>query len=278
MKIKDVFPGYVSAAVVKHEMPCGAGRGSSPYEAFHNAWEGDPLSAFGGVIALSEVVDKETAELAAAKRLIEWIIAPGYTGEAMDVMNKTGIRLMKVDPFDKEFKGPKLEIRDVDGGYLVAERYDTKIVSPEFIEVKFGNPTKDDYDAALLNWVACGETKSNCVNVGDNYRVYGIGSGQPSRVDATFMALYKASGRDFEKILGEKKWAKDLNLVAASDAFWPFTDGPEMLAKAGVRGCIYPTGSNRDDEVMGAFDRNGMFVMITRPEPGNKNKTERGFY
>ncbi len=278
VKIKKVFPEYASAVVVKHETACGAARSNSPYEALYNSWEGDPLSAYGSVIALSEIMDKETAEMAASKRLIEWIIAPGYTNEAMDVLNKTGIRLLQVEPFDKEFKGPNLEIKSVKGGYLITERYDTKIVSPEFIEVKFGNPTKEDFDAAILNWIACGKTKSNCVSVGDNYRMYGSGAGQTSRVDSAMIALYKASGRDFEKLLGEKKWAKDLNLVAASDAFWPFTDGPEMLAKAGVRGCIYPTGSDRDDEVMEAFDRNGMFVMITRPEPGNKNKTERGFY
>jgi len=274
--VYGVFPDNVSAAVIKHEIPCGAGRGDSPYEAFNRAWDGDPLSAFGGVVAISGMVDEETAEAIASKKLVEWVIAPGYTPEAMDALGKTRIRLMRCDPFDTELKIPGLEVRDIEGGYLVGQRYESNIVSPDMVEVKIGEPTDDDIDAALLNWIVCGQTKSNSVVVGDANRAHGIGSGQTSRVDAAHMALYKAAGRDFGKLLGDEKWAT--GLVAASDAFWPFTDGPELLAKAGVRGCIYPTGSNRDEEVIEAFEENGMFVLIPRPDPDDPTRIERAFY
>lgn len=276
--LRKVFPGYVNGSVVKHEIPCGAGRAGSVYEAFENAWAGDPLSAYGGVVALSEEVDRKTAEAMAEKRLIEWVIAPSYAAEAIDVLSKTGIRLMEVGSFDVPVTGENLEVRDVDGGYLVGGKYETKIVSPEFIEVKIGSPEPEDFDAALLNWIVCGHTKSNSVVVGDAYKAHGIGAGQTSRVDAALIALYKASDRDLGLVVDAVDWASDLNLVGASDAFWPFTDGPELLAKAGVRGCIYPTGSDRDQKVLDAFEDNGMFVMVPRPEPGNDEVIERAFY
>jgi phosphoribosylaminoimidazolecarboxamide formyltransferase/IMP cyclohydrolase len=229
---------------------------------------------------LSQEVDKETAQAIASKKLIEWIIAPSYTGEAVDTIGKTNIRLMEVGPFNVPVTGPALEVRDVDGGYLVGERYKTKIISPDFIEVKFGEPTKDDFDAAILNWIICGHTKSNCIDLGDAYRAYGISAGFTSRVDAARWALFKASGleslEEYVDKLRDKKWAG--HLVFASDAFFPFPDGPEVLARAGVRGGIYPTGSNKDQEAFDAFEKNGMFVMITRPDPEDPSAIERCFY
>ncbi len=275
-KLKEAFPSHVTACVVKHEIPCGAGRGYSPSTAFLNAWAGDSLSAFGGVVAVSEKLDDETARLAAERQPIEWIVAPGYTDEAMDVLRGTNIRLMQVESFDNPFDGPSLEVRDVDGGYLVGDRYDSKIVSPAFIEVKFGSPTEEDFKAAIIAWLVAGQTKSNSVVIGDAHRAYGIGSGQTSRVDAAVLALYKAAERDWSRVLGEERWAQ--HLVAASDAFFPFPDGPQLLAKAGVRGCIYPTGSNRDEESFEVFRQNNMFVMIPRPNPDDPVAMERAFY
>jgi phosphoribosylaminoimidazolecarboxamide formyltransferase/IMP cyclohydrolase len=277
--IKEAFPEYVAGDVIKHEIACGAGRADSPYEALMNAWAGDPLSAYGGVVSLSEEVDVKTAQALAERRPIEWVIAPGYSGDALDVLTKTTIRLMEVGPFDVPVKIPNLEVRDVDGGYLVGERYKTKIISPEFIEVLFGDPTKEDYDAAILNWIICGHTKSNSIVVGDAHRAYGIGAGQTKRVDAAQVALYKASGKkSFQEYAALcKGWAKEHGLVFDSDAFFPFPDGPEHLAYPGLRGGMYPTGSNKDEEGFEVFRKNGMFVMVPRPNPESPTDIERGF-
>ena len=278
-RIREVFPGYASATVIKHDIPCGAGRGNSPYEAFENAWAGDPLSAFGGVVAISEAVDKETAQAIRAKPKVEWVIAPGYSDEAIDALGKR-MRLMRVEPFENKHTGNRLEVRGVQGGYLVAEEYESKIDSRDFIEVKFGTPTDEDFEAALLNWAITGLTKSNAVVVGDSFRAYGIGAGHTSRVDSAMMALFKASGGEYPgsmaKVVQGERVAE--GLVAASDAFWPFRDGPKMFRQAGVRGCIYPTGSDGDQEVFDEFEEGEMFVMIPRPEPGNKDVIERAFY
>ena len=193
------------------------------------------------------------------------------TGEAMDILGETRIRLMEVDPFNTYQEGQELEVKRIRGGYLIGEQYRTKIVSPDFVEVKLGDPSNEDVWASILQWVIAGHTKSNAVVVGDGRRAYGIGSGQTSRVDAAHMALYKATKRG-----AEPQGAR--GLVAASDAFWPFPDGPALLAEAGVRGCIYPTGSNKDQEVLDEFAKHNMFVLIPRPDPNDPLKIERAFY
>jgi phosphoribosylaminoimidazolecarboxamide formyltransferase/IMP cyclohydrolase len=198
-------------------------------------------------------------------------VAPGYEEEAMGIFEGKNVRLMKIEPFGKKFLGDPFEYKKLDGGVLVGEPWNSRIVSPEFVEVRAGSPTEDDVRAAMLQWLICGFTKSNAVVVGDSSRAFGIGSGQTSRIDAAFMALYKATARG--KYPDGAK-----GLVAASDAFWPFPDGAEMLGKAGVKGCMYPLGSNKDQEVIDAFSEQGMFVLTPRPHPDRPTDIERAFY
>ena len=194
---------------------------------------------------------------------------------------------MSVDTFDNPYKGPRIDAKRLEGGWLVGQLYDSVITNPDYIETKIGDPTEEDYQAAILQWLIAGFTKSNAVVIGDTMKAHGIGGGRTKRVDSARLALYLTAydrtATDSEAAMDEawhmvgthNAFAK--GLVAASDAFWPFADGARLLERAGVRGCVYPTGSVRDNEVFEAFEAANMFVMIPRPKPGDNVTIERAF-
>ena len=234
------------AVVVKHTNACGAAVGADLESAFAAAWEGDPLSAFGGVIALNTELDAATARSIAA-RFVEIVVAPSVSGPAAEVLApKAALRVL-------EAEAPAADDRDmrrVEGGLLIQDR-DRLGDGPHRWEHAAGPAP----GAALLQelwfaWVVCAHTKSNAIVITNGGCAVGVGAGDQSRVGAGERAVAKAR----ERAVGG---------VAASDAFFPFRDGLDVLADAGVRAIVEPGGSKRDDEVKAAADERGVTLMFT---------------
>jgi phosphoribosylaminoimidazolecarboxamide formyltransferase/IMP cyclohydrolase len=246
-----------AAAIIKHNNPCGAAVGASLVEAFHQALEGDPLSAYGGVIAFNREVDEATAmQMTEPNRFIECVIAPEFSGEAFKVLTirpswKKSVRLVRTGPL-----GPladprrRLDFRRVDGGLLVQDR---DLASEDLATAKIAtNRAPTDLELADLRfaWLACKHVKSNAIVLAKHGMLVGVGAGQMSRVDSVHMAVRKAGDRTRGSVM-------------ASDAFFPFRDNIDEAAKAGVTAVVQPGGSMRDGESIQACDENGMAMLLT---------------
>jgi phosphoribosylaminoimidazolecarboxamide formyltransferase/IMP cyclohydrolase len=237
--------GPGSVVVVKHTNPAGAARGGvSVAETFERAWEGDSLAAFGGVIGVNAELDAETAALL-ADRFVEVAVARSVTSEAKDALSgKKGLRLITAPPVGDE----GLDFRRITGGFLVQ--------TPDHIEtdgwetVSKRPATGAEMDSLALAWLVAAHTKSNAVVIADGSKVVGVGAGDQSRVGAAQRAVARAGDR-----------AK--GAVAASDAFFPFRDGLDTLAEAGITAMVEPGGSIRDDEVIAAADEQGLALVFT---------------
>lgn len=228
--INDLPPS--SAAIVKHMNACGVATGRSIKEAFTKAWECDPLSAFGGVVALNGELDVDTAEMM-VEVFIELVIAPSVTPDAAAVLEaKRNLRVLVAPP-----PSPHLQdIRTIDDGFLVQTR-DAQPSTSQQWESKTRVPSDQERRDLELAWVVCAHTKSNAIVIVRDGAAVGVGAGDQSRVGAVHRALARAGER-----------AK--GAVCASDAFFPFRDGPDALAAAGVTAIVEPGGSMRDDEVV----------------------------
>ena len=236
------------AAIIKHNNPCGIGVGGTVLEAYNRALECDPTSAFGSIVALNQEVDAAAAE-AMAELFIEVIVAPSFSPEALDILtSKKALRLMRaplLDPAQGE-----LDMRSVDGGVLIQGR-DASPDDPAAWECATERqPTEDELRALELNWHVVRHVKSNAIVIGNRHQTVGIGAGQMSRVDSCRIAVDKA-------VLETR------GCVAASDAFFPFADGIEVLADAGITAVIQPGGSKRDEEVIAAADQRDMVMLLT---------------
>jgi phosphoribosylaminoimidazolecarboxamide formyltransferase/IMP cyclohydrolase len=240
-----------ACAIVKHNNPCGAALGASAQEAYEKAFACDPLSAFGGVIAVNRRVDKALAERL-HEQFIEVLFAPGYDDDALEVLTqKQGIRILE----DEERRLPLLgdpEVRQVTGGLLVQDRDSARDEREGMEVVTERRPTDDEWSDLLFAWRVCRHVKSNAIVVARELATIGIGAGQMSRVDAVRLAVEKARVDD----LG--------GTVLASDAFFPFADGPALAIEAGVRAIIQPGGSVRDDEVVAAAEAAGVAMVFTK--------------
>ncbi len=235
-------------AVIKHANPCGVALGEPVAEAFRRARATDPLSAFGGVIAANRPVDAAFAE-AVVEQFAEVVIAPGYAPGALEVFaRKKNLRVLEATP---PVPGVPV-VRSVDGGFLL-QAADEGWEGEERRVVTRRAPEPEEMEALELAWRVVKHVGSNAIVVGTADRVLGIGAGQMSRVDAARIAVEKA--RQFQHPLEGS--------VAASDAFFPFPDGVEALAAAGVRAVIQPGGSIRDREVVAACDRLGLAMVFT---------------
>jgi phosphoribosylaminoimidazolecarboxamide formyltransferase / IMP cyclohydrolase len=239
-----------ACAIVKHNNPCGAAIGSGALEAYRRAYECDPLSAFGGVIALNRRVDRETAE-ALVEQFVEVLFAPGYDDGALEVLaRKPNLRILD----DRERRQPPLgeqDVRQVTGGLLVQDR-DVDLASRAGMEVVTGRPpTESEWDDLVFAWRLCRHVKSNAIVLARDGATVGIGAGQMSRVDSVRLALEKCRLEDRRAI------------AMASDAFFPFADGPELAIAAGVSTIVQPGGSVRDDEVIRAADEAGVAMVFT---------------
>jgi len=243
-----------AACVIKHSNPCGCAIGSSLAEAFENAHAGDPVSAFGSIIGLNKIVDAATAErLCEPGRFIEAVIAPGYDADAFEILTtkpkwKNNVRLMEV-VFSDEGKGAP-EYRRVSGGLLVQDRDDLPQTEDDWKVVTERQPTEEEMTDLRFAWRVCRHVKSNAIVIAKGGMLLGAGAGQMSRLDSSFIAAMKS---------GERSQGG----VVASDAFFPFRDGIDEAAKAGIKAVIQPGGSRNDNEVIAACNEHGMAMVFT---------------
>ncbi|MDR7542063.1 MAG: bifunctional phosphoribosylaminoimidazolecarboxamide formyltransferase/IMP cyclohydrolase [Armatimonadota bacterium] len=234
-----------AAVVVKHTNPCGCAAAATLGEAVEGALRGDPVSAFGGIVATNRPVDRDSAARL-QDVFLEVVVAPGFEPEALEVLRrKRNLRLLTAEP-----GGPGPEIRTIPGGVLVQEP-DRVTWDPQQLRVvTTRQPTEEEWRDLAFAWTVCKHTKSNAIVLARGREVVGVGAGQMSRVDSVRMAVWKAKDRARGAVL-------------ASDAFFPFPDGVEEAARAGVVAIVQPGGSVRDPEVVAAAERAGCAMVFT---------------
>lgn len=242
-----------AAAVIKHTIPCGLAVADRLDEAFVKAHEGDPVSAFGGIVALNGTVDVGTAKLIATNdKFFEVVIAPDYEEDALDVLKNgakwsKNIRILKVDSLQAP---DEMEFRYISGGLLLQEADNQEDEHSDWRVVTKRSPSDEQMNELRFAFYCVRFVKSNAVVLVKDSSLVGAGGGQTSRVDAAKVAVMKA---------GERAQGA----VAASDAFFPFADGIKVLANAGVTAVVQPGGSVRDKEVIEAADEAGMVMLLT---------------
>ncbi len=234
-----------SAVIVKHANPCGAAIADDAREAYARAFASDPLSAFGGIVALNAAVDEELAR-EITEVFTEVLVAPGFTPGALEVLSaRPNMTLLAAGPLQL----PALSAKDVTGGLLLQDADLTEDGS-EYETVTEKPPTPQAMEDLHFAWRVAKRVRSNAIVLARDGATVGIGMGLTSRVDAAELAVRKAGGRAG-------------GAVAASDAFFPFADGVEALAEAGITAVIQPGGSRRDEEVVGAANRNELAMIFT---------------
>ncbi|WP_254537403.1 bifunctional phosphoribosylaminoimidazolecarboxamide formyltransferase/IMP cyclohydrolase [Halomarina litorea] len=243
-----------AAAVIKHTNPAGCATTDSLAEAYERALATDPMSAFGGIVALNRECDAATAELV-IDSFKEVVVAPGYTEEALATLReKENLRVLDVGDAPLAFEERFAE-KPITGGRLVQER-DTQRVTPEDLDVVTERePTREQLETMCFAWQVGKHVKSNAIVFADGTETVGIGMGQVSRVDAVRLAAMKAEEH------AEGKSAE--GAVMASDAFFPFPDGIEAAAEAGIEAVVQPGGSVNDDDVVEACDELGIAMAFT---------------
>jgi len=243
-----------AACVIKHNNPCGCAVAESLANAFEKAYEGDPISAFGSIIGLNRTVDAATAErMCVPGRFIEAIIAPGYDEAAVQILTtkpkwKGNVRLMQVEFSDADRGVP--DYRRVSGGLLVQDRDDLPQPDAAWKVVTKRQPSAQELADLKFAWAVCRHVKSNAIVFAKDGMLLGAGAGQMSRLDSSMIAAYKAADRS-------------QGGVVASDAFFPFRDGIDAAAKAGIKAAIQPGGSKNDDEVIAACNEHGIAMIFT---------------
>jgi phosphoribosylaminoimidazolecarboxamide formyltransferase/IMP cyclohydrolase len=248
---------YPAAVVIKHKNPCGAAvHATDLAEAFRRAYAGDPVSAFGGILAFNRAVDPELArEIAVQDKFLEVVIAPGYAEDAVRILTEStkwgkNVRLLETHlPMHERQPVPGLmDLRSVSGGFLVQDRDCS--VETSFTVTSRREPTRDEWRDLRFAWEICRHVTSNAIVFARDAMIVGVGAGQMSRVDAVRLAAIGSRGR-----------AK--GAAMASDAFFPFADGVVAAAEAGVTAVVHPGGSIRDGEVIKAADERGLALVTT---------------
>lgn len=232
-------------AIIKHTNPCGTAVAPTLAEAYRRALECDPVSAFGGVIGVNRHIDAETAT-EMAKLFLEVIAAPKFDDAAREIFaGKKNLRLVEVVPMEQRWT-----LKNVSGGVLLQDN-DMRPLTPADVKVvSKRQPTEQEMRDLLFAWKVCKHVKSNAILYARNGQTTGVGAGQMSRVDSARIGAMKS-------VLGIK------GSVAASDAFFPFPDGVEVIGEAGATAIIQPGGSVRDQEVIETADRLGMAMVLT---------------
>jgi phosphoribosylaminoimidazolecarboxamide formyltransferase / IMP cyclohydrolase len=239
--------GRPSVAIIKHANPCGAASASDVATAYELANACDPVSAFGGIVAINRPVTRALAEKLAPV-FTEVVIAPAYDADALELLlAKKNMRVMRaVAPSTATF-----DLRSVDGGLLLQDIDDlTADLADQWQVVTTAEPTPAQMSDLRFGWIVCGHVKSNAVVLATNEQAIGVGAGQQSRVDSARIAIRKARERS-------------TGSVCASDAFFPFRDGVDLLIAAGVKAIVQPGGSVRDDEVIAACNEAGVAMVFT---------------
>ncbi len=235
-------------AIIKHANPCGLAIANNIQTAYKKAFAGDPLSAFGGVIALNQEIDKVSAEAIMANHKADVLIATSYTKEALKIL-KAKRKSMRVLEANKPTEY-KLEIKQVGNDYLVQNPDQISADRANWRVVTKAKPSQKQWQDLEMAYIVCTYTKSNAIVLIKDNQAIGVGAGQQSRVDAVELASKKAG-------------AKAINSSLASDAFFPFRDGLDAAAKAGVKAVIQPGGSIRDEELIAAADEHGIAMVFS---------------
>ncbi len=274
LELLKEFGDTPAVVACKHANPCGVGTGKDIYEAYMRAYNSDPVSVFGGILAINGTVDEKTAS-EINKIFIEIVMAPAYTEGALEILkSKKNIRLLKIDDISARRDKTAFDMKKVYGGLLV-QQYDESLICGEDLSLfktkakvetsvlpngnektVYGNgvvtkrvPTKEETEALLFAWKVVKHTKSNAIVIGKNGRTTGIGMGQTNRIWAAQQAIAHAAD--------EAKGS-----VMASDAFFPFSDCVEECVKAGITAIIQPGGSIRDKDSVEACDKAGIAMVF----------------
>jgi phosphoribosylaminoimidazolecarboxamide formyltransferase/IMP cyclohydrolase len=258
--VAEFDPGkHAAVAIIKHANPCGVATAPTLREAYEKALACDPVSAFGGIVALNRSLDAEAAR-EIVKIFTEVIIAPDASDEAKAIVaEKKNLRLLLAGGLPDP-KAEGLTFRSLSGGFLVQSR-DNGLVAPrEVTVVSRRKPTDAEFADLLFAFTVAKHIKSNAIVYAKDGATVGIGAGQMSRVDAARMAAWKAA--EAAKAQGLEE-SLTVGAVAASDAFFPFADGLKVIAEAGATAVIQPGGSLRDDEVIAAADAAGLAMVFT---------------
>ena len=233
-------------AIIKHANPCGVAVAKTIETAYQRALDCDPTSAFGGIVALNRSVDTSVAEQI-INIFTEVVIAPEFTPSALTLLHtKKNMRIIAAE----QPSGGHLHMRSIDGGFLVQEVDVVETPVETWQVVTTSAPTEEQLADAVVAWIACASVSSNAITLVRNGQTVGIGGGQQNRVDAARLACERAGDRAH-------------GAVAASDAFFPFRDGPDLLAQHGVSVIVQPGGSQRDEEVISAANEHGMVMIFT---------------
>lgn len=237
-----------TAAIIKHTNPSGVASSQKIEGAYKKAYETDSKSAFGGVVALNRDCSEETAKMM-KPLFVEVIICPKFDKEAIGILKeKKNLRLLETGPITRDYRS--LDMKRVAGGLLVQTRQQHGISGKNIKIASKRKPTKEEMNAMIFAWKVNKHVKSNSIVLAKGKATVGIGAGQMSRVDAVKLAISKSEG-------------KSQGSVMSSDAFFPFRDGVDEAAKAGVTAIIQPGGSIRDEEVIAAADEYGIAMVFT---------------
>ncbi|NVJ57225.1 MAG: bifunctional phosphoribosylaminoimidazolecarboxamide formyltransferase/IMP cyclohydrolase [Vibrionaceae bacterium] len=241
-----------ACVIVKHANPCGVALGKDILEAYNRAYQTDPTSAFGGIIAFNKELDAETATAIVERQFVEVIIAPKVSEAAIEVVAaKKNVRLLECGEWSTKTTG--FDVKRVNGGLLVQDRDQGMVNLDDLKVVSKRQPTDEELKDALFCWKVAKYVKSNAIVYAKGDMTIGVGAGQMSRVYSAKIAGIKAADEGLE-VAGS---------VMASDAFFPFRDGIDAAAEAGIKCVIQPGGSMRDDEVIAAADEHGMAMIFT---------------
>ena len=247
--VKEFDENFV--VIIKHTNPCGAAVGDTLLDAYKTALESDSLSAFGGIVGVAGEVDAHLAE-AMSGHFFECIIAPGFSDEALAILQKKkNLRLLTFLPQKKDLFG--YQVRTITDGFLVQGKDEAHIDLKKAKIATKRSPTEKEWKALGFAWKLVKHVHSNAIIYTTDNQLIGVGAGQMSRVDAAELAVKKAR---------QAKHSTE-NTVCASDAFFPFKDGIEALAKAGITAVVQPGGSIRDEEVIEAANENNLAMVLT---------------
>jgi phosphoribosylaminoimidazolecarboxamide formyltransferase/IMP cyclohydrolase len=241
-----------AACIVKHTTPCGCAAADDLATAFARAYAGDPLAAFGGIVALNKPIDLAAAEaITSIDKLLEVIVAPSYAEDALDLLRSRwkNVRLLEVGPVGPG-EATEINLHKIAGGYLVQERDLLGLDESTWRVASKRQPTQAEMADLRFAWLVCKHVKSNAIAVCKDRMLLGAGAGQMDRPSAARLAVGKAGDR----IAGA---------VAASDAFFPFPDGPRLLLDAGVTAIIHPGGSLKDQDTIDLVDARGAALVLT---------------
>jgi phosphoribosylaminoimidazolecarboxamide formyltransferase/IMP cyclohydrolase len=241
-----------ACVIVKHANPCGVAQGENILEAYERAFKTDPTSAFGGIIAFNQELDADTAEAIVSRQFVEVIIAPKISDAAAQIVAaKKNVRLLECGQWSAKTSG--VDIKRVNGGVLIQDR-DTGMVDMDDLKVVTKRqPTEQELKDLMFSWKVAKFVKSNAIIYVKDGMTIGVGAGQMSRVYSAKIAGIKAADENLE-VKGS---------VMASDAFFPFRDGIDAAASAGISAVIQPGGSIRDEEIIAAADEAGMAMVFT---------------